>query len=221
MEIKIGEKYVNKTWRFLLPCLRGHGTTFAKKFNSIYKLAVGIHDSLLDGSAISNDRNLYIMIDKKTEEQKVKEFMDFIVYQDYFVADYCPDSDILKTRRHMIVLKMPKRFHNAYDKFLEGKYSEMFTPDEVKVLFANDERKPEKDILQRNSSALKEFVNKVNKEFDVNIKCNNFKDEIEEQEWQQFKSGEWEMPLKKKEEIFNCEDNQRVFFNEKLDKIWL
>ena len=61
MHIEIGKYYVNKTRRFLLPCLKGHGEDFVSKYNSVFKLAVAIHDTLLDHSKKSEGRSIYIL----------------------------------------------------------------------------------------------------------------------------------------------------------------
>ena len=206
MHIEIGKYYVNKTWRFLLPCLRGHGDVFVKKFNPIFKLAVGIHDTLVDGSKISKGRNIYILCDKLTQEKLYNEFIEWIRCQSYYVGDYCPDSEIIDSRKQMIVINIPEMFNDAYDNFLQGNYSVMYLDNELKALFSSLERKKELNILTRNSSIIVDFIKQVNEEF---------KTFVNEED---FKMSELELPLKKKEEIFNCkENNQNVFFNETQD----
>lgn len=224
MEIKIGKHYVNKTWRFLVPCLRGHGTTFVNKFNLISKLAAGIHDTYLDGSTISNGRNVYFLVDKLYKQKEYVKFMEYIKYQDYFKGDYCPDSNIISSRKHMIVLELPKHFNNAYDKFLQSKYSEMYTETDLKALYSavlhsnnltevQKSRKIDYEILSRTGTeALKIFSKKLDEEFgtEKGIKYLE-KSKLE---------YEWELPLKKQEEIFNYPNGKGVFFVEELDKVW-
>lgn len=210
MNIRIGKQYVNKTWRFLIPCLRGHGNVFVKKFNPIYKLAVGIHDSLLDGSQISNGRNIYLMLDKKYRPNDYNKFMEYIVCQDYFRADYCPDSEIISSRKHIVVIEVPEIYNNAYDMFLQGRYSEMYTPEQLNNLFSGDTRKKDYEILSKSGNALSEFIKNVNQEFDVKSSKKDFY------------GSECEFPLIKKEEIFNYTHSEdgTIYFNEKLDKVW-
>lgn len=209
MDIKIGKYYVNKTWRFLLPCLRGHGDTFVRKFNPLFKLAVGIHDTLLDGSEISKGKNIYIMIDKNVQQKYFFEFLDWIKYQDYYIIDYCPDGDFKKSRKHVIVISVPKAFESSYDRFLKGEYSKMYSKEEVDLLFSNPDRKKEYNILSKHRTAIKGFINTINTEFDVDTSINDIKFE------------EYELPLKKTEEIFNCCcDNYSIFFGGEVEKIW-
>ena len=209
MQIEIGKYYVNKTWRFLLPCLRGHGDIFVSKFNPVFKLAVGIHDTLLDNSKKSDGRSIYILCDKFTNRIAFDEFLDWIKYQDSYIGDYCPDSEILKSRKHVIVISIPEVYNDAYDNFLQGNYSLMYLEQDLKLLFSSSTKQKEYDILSRNPKIIEEFTKVVNKEFKTNAVIDDFK------------NAELELPLKKTEEIFNClHDNDNVFFNEELDKIW-
>lgn len=209
MHIEIGKYYVNKTWRFLLPCLRGHGDIFVSKFNPVFKLAVAIHDTLLDDSKKAEGRSIYILCDKLTNKIAFDDFLDWIKYQDYYIGDYCPDSEILKSRKHVIIIKIPEVYNDAYDHFLKSNFSLMYLDEELKLLFSNPGKKKEYDILSREPKIIEEFVKEVNKEFGSNAIVDDFK------------NAELELPLRKTEEIFNCcRDSDTVFFNEKLDKIW-
>lgn len=208
MDIKIGELFANKTWRFLAPSLKGHGEYFLEQFNAVFKLAVGIHDTLLGGSELSNGRYIYVLIDKKYKPKKFREFMGYLECQNFFKGDYCPDVDLIGTRKHMIILEIPSEFHDAYDKFLQSRYSEMYSKSQIENLFSSQTRSLDADILTKRGSAFSRFQKEVFKEFGEKI---SFED---------FHNSEWELPLKKKEEIFNFEKG-RVFFNERLDKVWL
>lgn len=208
MDIRIGKQYINKTWRFLIPCLRGHGDAFVKKFNPIYKLAVGIHDNLLDGSSLSNGRNIYLMLDKQYKPKEYEKFIDFLQYQEYYKGDYCPDSEIISSRKHIVIIEVPEAFSSTYDYFLKGEYSNMYSDEELKLFFNGPSRKKDYEILSKTGNALNEFVKNVNQEFNVDSKLGDFN------------KSELEFPLIKKEEIFNCEDGDRIYFNEKLDKVW-
>ena len=53
MEIEIGKFYVNKTWKYLLPCMKDYGSTFTAKMSSVFKLGFGIGDSLLENKEIT------------------------------------------------------------------------------------------------------------------------------------------------------------------------
>lgn len=209
MNIKIGKQYINKTWRFLVPSLQGHGTTFVNKFNPLFKLGVGIHDSYLDGAKITEGKNIYVLLDKKYRPRDFEKFMEYIRCQKFFKGEYCPDSEILSSRKHVIILEVPEIFYNSYDKFLQGKYSEMYNSEHLNLLFSSKNRKIDYEILSKTGKdALNQFKKSIDNEFNV------------ESNLEDLEKGEWELPLKKTEEIFNCLDKDTVFFNDKIDKIW-
>jgi hypothetical protein len=61
-----------------------------------------------------------------------KRFLKFLKYVrtiSNYEGDYQLDDDV-----HLIALKIPKRFHNAYYKFLQSRYSEMYTEKDIKDL---------------------------------------------------------------------------------------
>ena len=83
MNIKIGEIYVNKTWRFLLPCLKGHGDAFVRKFNPVFKLGMGISDHYLKDTDYCKEKNVFIMIDKAYHEKLSEDFIARVEKQIY------------------------------------------------------------------------------------------------------------------------------------------
>lgn len=209
MDIKIGSLYRNKTWRFLVPCLRGHGTIFVDKFMPVFKLAVGIHDSYLDGAPLSNGRNIYILLDTKYNSKKYTSFMDWIVCQEYFVGEYCPDSELIDSRKKMVILRIPEEYNNAYDCFLKGEYSYMYSKEQLNLLFNYKDLKKTYSILSKTGEEeFQIFKKEVDEMFGVVSNVNDLR------------RGEWSLPLKKTEEIFHYKQGETYFFNEKLDKVW-
>lgn len=211
MKIQIGKEYHNKTWKYLLPCLRGYDNAFVMRFNLMYKLAVGIYDSL--HSNLAKGKYIYVLADTKYKNKSYLEFINFVRCQPYYITDYCYDADISKARRQMIVLEIPKQFHRAYYYFLKGKYSKMYTKEQLNNLYSSvlnkkvlstEEKTRLKNyqILDNNKSIREQFIKTLNEEFNTDI--NGLDEEYEV-----------ELPLKRKEEIFNCKDNYKVFINAK------
>ena len=92
MKIEFGKAFDNKTWRFLIPTIRGHGEDFVNRFNiMIRKLAYGIYDKALEGAQILDDRRpIFILCDKNSVQ-----FEDFLIYirnQYFFITDYQSDT---------------------------------------------------------------------------------------------------------------------------------
>jgi hypothetical protein len=177
MEIIIGKYYDNRTKKYLLPCLREYGDTFVKKFGTIIKLAVGIHDRLLDGSDKSKTNNIYILCDSKSYERNFDQFLSWIKFEPYYITDYKIDSELnSQSRKHMIVLLIPTKYQNAYLKFRQGKYSEMYTKQEIDLFFSDLTKLEVKKTLLRHSDIRSLHCERVNKEYNSNNKPEDFTD---------------------------------------------
>lgn len=218
MKIKYGELYVNKTWRFLAPSLKYYGEEFIQKFNTMMKLAVGIHDTYLDGSEVSEDFNIYILVDKLQKHKEFTRFMNFAKDKDYYVDSYSCD-EIVNPRKIMIILRIPDEANNAYYHFLKGKYSMMYTREELSQIFntvvtkttSNQNAYLDYEILSKTgTNSRNKFVRTIKKEFGQHTSIPT----------ESLINLEWELPLKKEEEIFNYRPNTTIFFNEEIDKTW-
>ena len=212
MQIEIGKRYDNKTWRFLFPCLRGHGDIFATKLNPLYKLAVGIYDYTCLGQEKFNGKNIFILLDMYSQNKLCMDFIEYVKYQPYYVTHYCPDADFVNSRKIMIVVSIPQGFEDSYDDFIRGNYSQMYSDEQLRILFANPDRKRDYNIMTKNSEYEPYFFECVNTEFGVKCSHGYF----------DFPIREFELPPKMKEEIFNYPDteNQTKFIEQK-DKIWI
>ena len=171
MKIEFGKALDNKTWRFLIPCLRGYGDTFINKFNNeIFKLAYGINDTILEGSKIlEGKRPIYTMIDTAVLPRQFFNFMEWVKYQPYYITDYSAD-DMGNSRLHMLVLEVPEEFQVAYDKFCIGLYSEMYTKEQLHDLFKDKTNTEQYNILSRNPKYSDIFLKRVEDEFSVRMK---------------------------------------------------
>lgn len=174
MNIKVGKLYENRTKKYLLPCLIGHGEKFREEYSKIFKLAIGIHDCLLDGSEESKSKNIYILCDNKAYPTNFQNFLYWIRSEKYYVTDYCPDSEIKTSRHHTIVLRIPKQYENAYDMFRAGFYSKMYTEDQLDKLFSTEDKQEAKKVLLKSVDMIEIHCNRVNEEFDGNAKPEDF-----------------------------------------------
>jgi len=190
MKLEIGRIYHNKTLSFLVPALRYYGSTFKDKLNGVQKLAFGIHDTLLDGTPYEDQRLIYILLDSYVKHDVFKSFMSWIKLQEYYVTDYTFDAD--SVRRHMVVIAFPEVLGDVYDKFILGKYSQMYVFSEIEKYFPSDDSLV-KDILIKSVRARNLFADKVYAEFQVRLEPADLKG----------KGIEYEFPPDKKEEVFN------------------
>jgi len=194
MEIVIGRLYINRTVKYLVPGLSFYGPTLKTKLNLVFKLAFGIHDTLLEGSYLEGQKNIYILVDKLVRPELFQNFMNWIKNQEYYVTDYVYDSILENhSRKHMIVLAYPPSMGDCYDKFLLGKYSKMYTRQEITSYFAEEAKLETRQVLMKTVHAKHRFVSLVKTTFGT---------QLEEQD---FLTGSWEydLPPNTEEEFFN------------------
>jgi len=196
MQIKIGQYYVNKTWKYLLPCLKDYGITFESKYNSLFKFAAGIHDTALDGSDLENQKLIYVLIDKKYKPKITYNIMDYMDNQDFCIANYAFD-DLEEGRKHMFIFEIPEKYHDAYDEFLKGRYSSMYTPDEIQRLFPS-ETSEARQVFDRTDEAIDRMIRNVKNSFGTTI---TKKDLV---------GAELDFPIEKVKEIFNYKEELAI-----------
>ena len=198
MKFKYGEITNNKTWNFLVPSLVGHGEVFLNKFNNkIRKLAYGIHDLALDGADILDGKKpIFILCDKAILPSSTNEFLNWVREQPYYITDYQADTDFSNSRLHMLVLNVPEEYYKAYDKFVVGLYSEMYTTKQLDRLFKDKDSVSYK-VLSKDSQYSEVFLEKVEETFSVSFTDKDKREFL--------RTAEYEFPysLDCGEEIFN------------------
>lgn len=180
---------MNKTKKFLLPCLKEYGREFEVFYHSVWKWAVGIGDIITIKSNIQYEKHIFVLLDTAKNRDAFNIFMSYIKKQPMYEADYVFD-DLLKGHLHMLVLKLPEKFYNSFAAFKRSSFSEMYSAEDLNRFF---EDKPElKKVLVKDNSYRVEFARQLKQEFNVIIKP----EEIDG-------SFEFELPLKEDDEIFN------------------
>ena len=187
MKIQIGSTYMNKTTKYLAPCLRDYGEMFRNKIRSVSKLAIGVGDMVLIDKNVALEKHIFILIDTKTNVTTFIDFLAYIRIQDYYEDDYIFD-DANTGRKHMVVISIPEKYTKTLDNFKNNKFSEMYTLEDVNRLFKEDVQK----VLIKDHNYKVEFGKNVNKIYNSTV---------EAEEW----DGELDFPINLKEEIFNNE----------------
>jgi hypothetical protein len=198
MKIEIGCLYKNRTLKYLVPALNYYGETFKTKFNLVFKLAFGLHDSLLDGSYLEGQKNIFILLDRKSRPDLYENFMNWMKSQEYYVTDYSYD-DIEKGRIQTLVIAFPNELSDAYDKFVKGKYSKMFTRTEVERMFKEDKVEA-RDIFYRRLPGRDNLIKVVREEFGTKLEYTDIK-----------KGFEYDIPPRKEEEFFNHNKKEMAY----------
>lgn len=193
MIIQMGDIVLNKTKRFLLPCLKNYGREFGDKISSVFKVAVGIGDIILKQSGISYEKHVFILVDTHRSNKHWLQFINYLKEQDeIYEDDYVYDS-ISKTTLHMIVIKLPVQCYKPAELLKKSQFSSMFSKKEIDDYFINNDVK---NILVKDHNYRIVYTEKLNREWGTNIHPN----ELE---------GELEMPFRKEDEMFNSNINKK------------
>lgn len=188
MVFQLGDIYWNKTKKYLLPCLVEYGEDFSKKVSNLFKLAVGIGDHALTDMGLHLEKHLFILVDTSVSKQTFPKTIQWLRGQPYYETDY-PFDDIHTGKLHMIVIKFPEKYYNAYGRFTKSQFSKMYSKEDIGKLFKNKERV---GVLTKDKEQLSKFLNELNKKFNTSI---------EEHEWPS--ENELDFTINMKEEMFN------------------
>lgn len=190
MDIQIGKLVQNRTLEYLFPSIRMYGDTFIGKFNLVFKLAYGIHDTLLDGTPFENQRKLCILLDRKYRPSDYENFMRWLRLQEYYITDYSLDDTVIG-RQQMVLIEYLEQYAHVYDNFLSSQYSKMYTKDEIELLFKIEGHG--KSVLNRSPEVLSDFITRVNSTYGTNLTKKDFQGE----------DVEYDFPWVKNQEFFN------------------
>lgn len=189
MKIQVGtiEINKNKTWKYLLPCLKAYGQDFVDRINTVFKVAVGIGDMLLIKSGVRYEQHIFILVDMEKFPAFSKKFINWLRDQPMYEDDYAFDH-IHEGKLQMLVIKLPEECYKPAEQFKRSHFSKMYTLSQIEKFF---NKKPEiQKILIKDHNYRIEYAQELNQLFDTSI-------EPEELE------GELEFPIRKSAEFFN------------------
>lgn len=204
MIIQIGDIYMdkegvkrpipNKTFNYFLPCLKEYGEEFVKRFNNVFKVAVGIGDLIVTRhGTMEYGKHLFVLLDTVIAPYHFISFLDWIRTKPMYETDYVFDN-IQKTTFHMIVLKIPEEFYNDFELFKKGHYSKMFQDKNFRELL--NSRPDALGVIIKDNNYKVNFIEQLN-EWLGNTNPEDKK--ITPEEW----DGEFDLPPMKETEIFN------------------
>ena len=113
-----------KTRKYLLLAfLGGYGAQHYEVFaNYMTKKKLIVNAYLGDTDYVFHEYCIYLLCDSLRMPDFYKTFLSDVRTKSYYKDDY-----IVEEHYHMLVVKIPTEYYNAYDKFLQSKYSEMYT----------------------------------------------------------------------------------------------
>jgi hypothetical protein len=182
--------YPNKTKKYLLPCLKQYGDVFISKLSNVFKVAVGIGDVITDNHGFKHEKHIFILLDSTVATAFFIKFLAWVKDQPMYEDDYV-FGNTQKSNYHMIVLKFPETFYEAFDNFKQSKYSQMFSQETIDGFF--HKFPTVKKILVKDHNYRLNFTKKLNKKYDLEGIY-----QIKPEEWE----GELDFPIDE-EEIFN------------------
>mgnify|MGYP000962993679 FL=1 len=155
-----------------------------------------------------------MQINLQKYREKFQQFLHFVRIQHYYTSDYVYKYDKFSTG-HVVVLKIPYIFKNAMYNFIKGKYSLMYSEEQINKYFGfrkfdnktlerevNKIIKSTRDVFLKDEKRKKAFIKRVNFDFDTNIKEEMFNDNFE-----------LDYPPRFSEEIFNYTPSKGDFWN--------
>lgn len=176
----------NKTLRYLTPCLKEYGLIFEQMYRSVFKIALGIGDMIIIDQDKKYEQHLFMLIDTRLYPKQFISFLDWIREQVFYEDDYVY-GNIKISPCHMIIVKIPEKYMESYDKFNQGKYSEMYPDANIDELF---KKFPDSiKVLKKDRNYRIEFVATLNKLYNTSLRPSEYK-------------GELELPPTKKGEFF-------------------
>lgn len=148
---------INKTGKYLAPCIQKYGQEFIQRFTAISKIAYGIDDIYSQ----QHNNALFVLVDSKRRRFEFNSFLNYFRNHESYIDDYAYDNPIFGNM-YMLVIKIPKESYNTYKYFKEGKYSLMYSDDDIKQLVSNPKTQM---VLEKEPHYKKEFIEVLNKIF--------------------------------------------------------
>lgn len=178
MTLELGKIFINPTARFLTPILNSFNTTFLQHFNLVrnHLLGFAIGDVKYDKAKKKNHKYLLFtaysvngsydytrkrFLNGKGGRTAFLNFLKQIRKSSYYYDDYIYDEKI-----HIVVYNLPEKYNKAYDEFIKGKYSKMFSEEEIKELFTHEDNIA---VLKKLPQYKEIFINQVKRTFSVKV----------------------------------------------------
>jgi len=182
----------NRTYKYLFPLLRTYGQGFCTNFSKLFKLGIFIGDMNYYTVKPTVVPSLYVVVRlPRIKDHRMSDndraylewftnFKQFLRHQQYYETDYSIDVD-----KHMFVFKLLNNLSNVIDNFLMGKYSQMFTKEQVNKYFTftlgqtaiekerNKATEEIRSILLHDNTYAQTYLDKINKQFGTTLKLEN------------------------------------------------
>ena len=129
----------NKTRNYLIPCITDYGKSFNKLLDGFSHIASTIDDT---NSPFERYQVGLVINVARSDLLSFTERMISLRKHPAYVRDYLY-GEILYDKLHVIVIQIPEQYHVSYDHFVNGKYSQMYSLQEISRLFDPEKMKSE------------------------------------------------------------------------------
>jgi hypothetical protein len=226
---------INRSYLYLFQTISGYGSTFLGELKNLssyaqQKVGATVKECYIADVLYYKSKNMslekedleelmFFVFDPKgcrqdhryinaTEgEKRFYQFLKYCRTNSHFVTDYWVKEG------HCIVFKVHKKFTDSYRKFLESKYSQMYTKEQVRELqyiLVKTEGKTQKVnyiaavLLRDHEFGMQKLAKEIYQRFGENTPLPK-------------EPNEYDLPWIKREEYFNYEfsDFQRSTYNQK------
>lgn len=168
IKLQVGSIFMNRTRKYLFPIIKEYGSDFTSKINTLFKVAVGIGDMIVDRCDIHHENHLFILVDTMHNTSQFVSLLDDIRRHSSCEDDYVY-GHVSKSRFHMIVIKIPQKYLPTFSNFKQSKFSQMYSKEEIVKLFDynNLTNKDIISVLIKDHNYKFEFAKVIKSEFDV------------------------------------------------------
>lgn len=191
MKIQLGSITMNRTKKYLLPCLKAYGKEFEKHISSIFKLGVGVGDMMLVKSGIHYEKHIFILVDTSKFKVQLKKTLDWLREQPMYEDEYAYD-DIVGGHLLMLVIKLPEKCYKAREWFMHSQFSKMYSMADIDRYFKDSDVK---GVLIKDHNYRIQYARQLNMMYKTTL---TDKDAVEME-------GEVDFPIRQEEETFGTD----------------
>ena len=181
--LKVNNVVKNRTLFYLSKVFRLYDSNLYGKIKRLKPIAIAIDDYFYN-----NDSNtsLFVLISAKLDIDSIRDCK-------IFDTDYIFD-DIIDSKLRMLVFTFPDNYNKYFDKFKESRYSEMFTQEELEIIFptVSDKNDYVYSILSNTEFRRKQFLRLTNTMFNTTLSLSD--------------TTNSDFPIKINNEIFNAKN---------------
>lgn len=188
MKLLLGHILTNSTARFLSPILNTFNSSFLANFKPVQKHVLGYAIGDVKYDKAKHQKHTYLLfiicdingvyLPDKQRYLQIENgrkiftgFLDSVKKSSYYYDDY-----ILDGTAHCVILEIPKEWYIAYDNFIKGHYSKMYSKTQIKAFFSS---KDNIGVLTKDAEYKSIFVEKLNKKFNTHVKPEDLPADIE------------------------------------------